>query len=122
MSFQPGQSGNPGGRPKKKLFADALRLQVLRPLEFDESGKPKPPLLPQNPREIDAIVNALVIESRFGENRTQAAKEIRDTLDGKPAQSLEHSGMIASTHEELLKQLDSLLDDSDGEVDTPSAA
>lgn len=121
MPFEPGQSGNPGGRPKKKIFADALRLQVLRPLEFDEEGNQKLPTLPDKPRQIDAIVNALIVESRIGKNLTQAAKEIRDTLDGKPAQAIEHSGMIATTHEELLKQIDSA-DDTDGEVDTAPSA
>jgi hypothetical protein len=119
--FEKGQSGNPGGRPKRQLFTEALRIQALRPVELDESGQPKLPELPNNPRQIDVIANTLIVEARTGENRTQAIKEIRDTLQGKPAQSLEHSGMIASTHEELLKQLDNETDDADGESDTPPA-
>ncbi len=51
-----------------------------------------------------------------------AIREISDRLEGKPAQAIEHSGMIAATHEELRKQLDSQSDDADGESDTPPAA
>ncbi len=67
------------------------------------------------------VANNLIVEARTGENRVQAIKEIRDTLDGKPAQSVEHSGMIATTHEEYLKQLDDI-HDADREEDTPPAA
>ena len=28
MPFQKGRSGNPGGRPKEKPFADALRMEI----------------------------------------------------------------------------------------------
>ena len=112
MPFEPGKSGNPGGRPKTKLFADALRVQVSRPI-----GKTF--TKPTKGRVIDEIAYYLVHDARTakGSVRTQAAKEIRDTLDGKPAQALEHSGMIATTHEEYLKQLNGM-NDTDREEDT----
>jgi hypothetical protein len=105
MPFEKGQSGNPGGRPKRKIFTDAMRVQLLSPVTFGADGRVLPPELPTNPRYVDVVANQMIIEAYSGENSTQAGKEIRDTTDGKPAQSLEHSGMIASTHEELLKQL-----------------
>jgi hypothetical protein len=121
MPFEKGNRANPGGRPKTKHFTDALRLQALRPVEFDDEGKIKPPPLPDKPRYIDVITNRLIADSIAGLATIQASKEVRDTLEGKPAQSVEHSGVIATTHEEYLKQLDSLPDDADGENDTAPA-
>ena len=77
MPFEPGQSGNPGGRYRgEKLWADALRLAVKR----TDGDKTK----------LAQIAEKLVDEAVAG--NIQAAKEIGDRLDGKAIQALEHSG------------------------------
>lgn len=77
MPFEPGQSGNPGGRSRgEKLWADALRLAVKR----TDGDKTK----------LAQIAEKLVDEAVAG--NIQAAKEIGDRLDGKAIQALEHSG------------------------------
>ena len=101
MPFKPGQSGNPGGRPKendeiKKLAKTHGPLAIERLAHWAKSD---------NARASVAASQALL-----------------DRGFGKPEQAIEHSGMIATTHEELLKQLDSLPDDADREDDTPPAA
>lgn len=72
--FQPGQSGNPGGKPKQKEMRDALRL-ALR----DDVDAP-----PRN--KMDAIVRAHVEKALEGD--MAAIKEIYDRIDGKVAQAI----------------------------------
>jgi hypothetical protein len=72
MPFKPGQSGNPGGRPKKKLFREAL-TKVL-----DAAG--------EDSEKLTAIAQALYDKAKTGD--VSAIKEVRDTLDGKPAQAI----------------------------------
>ena len=71
MAFQKGKSGNPGGRPKDKPWADALRLVVFRD---DMEGK----------RRLLAIAEKCAESAMNGD--MQAIKEIGDRLDGRPAQ------------------------------------
>jgi hypothetical protein len=106
MSFQKGISGNPGGKKKGRPWRDAIERALKRRIaENDLQG-------------IDKLADALIDKGIAGD--VIAIREIGDRLEGKPAQAVEHSGMIATTHEELLKQLDSA-DDTDGEVDTAPA-
>jgi hypothetical protein len=107
MSFQKGISGNPGGKKKGRPWRDAIERALKRRLaENDFEG-------------IDRLADALIDRGLAGD--IMAIREVGDRLEGKPAQAVEHSGMIATTHEELLKQLDSLPDDADGEDDTAPA-
>jgi hypothetical protein len=69
--FMPGQSGNPGGRPKKPI-ADALR----RALGSSET--------------VDEFVAGILKAAKSG--NPQAFTAIRDTIEGKPNQTLEHVG------------------------------
>jgi len=91
MPFQKGKSGNPSGRPKEKAFADAVRLAVNR------EG-------PDGRRKLQAIAEKLADAAVAGE--PWAIAQIGDRLDGKPAQSLEHSGDMTLRHEDALEQLD----------------
>lgn len=75
MTFQPGQSGNPGGRGKLKPFRDALNIELASALNGDECIAPKGSLR-WNARQL--------IE--MGE--IAAIREIADRLDGKVAQAL----------------------------------
>lgn len=72
MTFAPGQSGNPGGRPKERPFRDALRLEIAAAGE--------------NQRKLRAIARALLDRAETGD--VPAIVQLRDTLDGKPAQTI----------------------------------
>jgi hypothetical protein len=66
--FKPGESGNPGGRPRVAYFRRALETILT------EGGEPAQ-------RLID-LVEAQERKARRGD--TRAAEFLRDTLDGKP--------------------------------------
>ncbi len=68
MKFQPGQSGNPGGRPKRKPISDAY-ADVLC-----DSAKLK------------AFAKAVVDKAIAGD--IQAAKEVADRLEGRAESNL----------------------------------
>ena len=70
--WRPGQSGNPGGRPKTKPFKDALEA------ELKAAGDDGPSLR--------KIARALVEKAAAGD--MQAIKELADRLDGKSMQAL----------------------------------
>ena len=76
--FQPGQSGNPGGRPKGvSLTAElnALLAEVKR-------GKV----------EARAVVEAIVREAKKG--NVKAFTAIADRTEGKPIQPIKHEGEV----------------------------
>lgn len=76
MAFEKGQSGNPGGRPKERAFADALRLAVNAEIESEGAKKKK----------LRVIAERLVAEAMAGES--WAVQQVADRLDGKPAQAI----------------------------------
>jgi len=67
MPFAKGQSGNPGGRPKDKPFADALRMELMA------AGA--------DHRKLRKIARALIAKAEDGD--LPAIREIADRLDGK---------------------------------------
>jgi hypothetical protein len=67
MPFAKGQSGNPGGRPKDKPFADALRMELMA------AGA--------DHRALRKIARALIAKAEDGD--LPAIREIADRLDGK---------------------------------------
>ena len=71
MPFKKGSSGNPGGRPKDKAFADAVRVAVNR--DGDDGRK-----------KLTMLAEKLVDFALAGEG--WAMQQIADRLDGKPAQ------------------------------------
>lgn len=75
MAFQPGQSGNPGGRPKDKPFRDALRMELAALGEND-------------PRALRGLARKLLASAADGDNTLAAIREVADRLDGKPAQGI----------------------------------
>jgi hypothetical protein len=82
--FQPGQSGNPNGRPKSKPFKQALQ-KALRAAEDDS--------------EMMARI-ALALVTKASEGDVPAIKEIADRLDGKVTQPIsgdEDGGPITIT-------------------------
>jgi hypothetical protein len=77
--FQKGVSGNPGGRPVKKPFRDAL-LKAIQ--NTDGDYKPK--------TELEKIAfNLITIAKSSGKGAVHAIKEIIDRVDGKAVPSEE---------------------------------
>lgn len=73
--FQPGQSGNPGGRPKRKLISDALKDMLEKVLESGDHT------------QAEAIGVAMIAAAISGD--VKAATFVRDTVEGKPLQKIE---------------------------------
>jgi hypothetical protein len=73
MAFQPGQSGNPGGRPKTKPFADALRMELAA--------------LGEDQKALRDVAKKL-ITTALGDSKDSlpAIKELVDRTDGKAVQ------------------------------------
>lgn len=91
--FKPGVSGNPGGRPKTRPFADALRA------ELEAAG---------DDGEVLRLIAAKLIEDAKSGNLA-AVKELADRLDGKPAQQIAMDARISGmTHEDWLEALEEL--------------
>ena len=65
--FQPGQSGNPSGRPKTKPFKEAIQ-RALKAAGDDDTM-------------LELVANALVAKAQQGD--VPAIKELADRLDGK---------------------------------------
>jgi hypothetical protein len=77
MPFEPGQSGNPGGRSKnEKLYRDALRKAVLAIADSD----------PDKRKKIELIAEKHV-ESCL-EGKQDAINALADRLDGKAVQAI----------------------------------
>lgn len=72
--FRPGISGNPGGRPRRRLVDLALDEQLAA----------------DNYAKAVAIAKALIDRAISGD--VQAAKLIAERTEGKPTQKVEHSG------------------------------
>ena len=71
-SFAPGRSGNPGGRPKSKDFAEALRIE-LNEADGDTT-------------KLRKLAAKLVQIGMDGD--LNAIREIADRIDGKPTQDV----------------------------------
>jgi hypothetical protein len=77
VTFQPGQSGNPGGRSKnEKLYRDALRKAICQIADDD----------PQKRKKLDLIAEAHVTKAMTGD--VPAINSLADRLDGKPVQAI----------------------------------
>lgn len=75
MAFQPGQSGNAGGRSKEKIWRNAIERAVQRAT----TGR-------IDYAKLDELADKLLSLAADGD--MQALKEIGDRLDGKPAQAI----------------------------------
>lgn len=77
MPFEPGKSGNPGGRSKAKPYQEAL-LKVLKRDEDDE--------MPAGKTYLDKLARKHVVQALDGD--VALIRDIADRLDGKPAQAI----------------------------------
>lgn len=87
---------NPGGKPKQKIWREA----ILDALNTNPSGEPR------NAQKLQAISEALIVAAKAGD--LHAIKEIGDRIDGKVPQGLiggsdEDKPLFPSTVEIILK-------------------
>lgn len=75
MPFEPGKSGNPGGRPKHKPFQEALRMEAIA-AEKGEPCEAKPGSLRWNARKL------------LEQGDVPSIRELADRLDGKVPQGI----------------------------------
>ena len=75
MAFQPGKSGNPGGRAKERQFADALRMELAAAGEDNKALR-------------GIARNLINLAQKDDEKALPAINAIADRLDGKPAQAV----------------------------------
>jgi Family of unknown function (DUF5681) len=73
-SWKKGQSGNPGGRPKR-LITDAYEAQLIQPVKGDNQK-----------RTYAELIAAAQIRKALRGN-TMAAKEVTDRIEGKTRQA-----------------------------------
>ena len=102
--WKPGQSGNPGGRPRRDAISAALRQQLAIQASDDRSVA-------------DVVAAALIKRALRGDVR--AIREVADRTEGRPRQQLEIETRATVDHEpqldldrltiEQLAQLEQLL-------------
>lgn len=74
MTFAPGQSGNPAGRPKRaKLWSEAIQRAIKRRETTD-------------PQALEKLADKLLNQVDAGD--VPAMKELGDRLEGKVAQAI----------------------------------
>lgn len=115
MAFEKGKSGNAGGRPKEKAFADAVRVAVNRIDETDAEKRKKLMLL------ADKLVECAL------KGEGWAMQQIADRLDGKPAQEStvtidDKRDATDWTREELVNFLRDATADRSGTAETDGRA
>jgi hypothetical protein len=90
--FQPGQSGNPTGRPPTRGLVNALKFAVSQQLENGQTVE-------------EAIAKVLIDEALYGKHRVAAINSIYDRIEGRPKQS------IALDYEQHREELAGMTDD-----------
>ena len=72
--FKPGQSGNPGGRPRTAKLSEACRAKLASPIPGDPEGR----------SFADVIADKFALQALKGDIR--AAQELADRAEGRPSQ------------------------------------
>ena len=85
--WKPGQSGNPGGRAKRKPLTDAYAAVLDRTIPPDMARSLH---LPESATYAEVIAMSLLREAVKG--KVNAAAELADRTEGRVAQAVEHSG------------------------------
>jgi hypothetical protein len=79
-AFQPGQSGNPSGRPAKPFTAALLRIVEKKKIANDPDGRAL----------LDAIAQQLVAKASKGD--LASIRELADRIEGTPQRSITLGG------------------------------
>lgn len=92
--YGPGQSGNPSGRPKKKPITDRYheQLETIAPPDIaEELGLP-----PGKATMADVIARRMAIRAVSSNRAVEAAREMREAVEGKAPQAFElkHGGEV----------------------------
>jgi hypothetical protein len=82
--WKPGQSGNPGGRPKRDAITSALLLQLEQPNTDTETIA-------------DSIAAVLVKRALSGDVR--AIREIADRTEGRPRQQIKVEAQLQDSED-----------------------
>ena len=85
--WKPGESGNPGGRPRRKPLSDAYAALLNEPVPEAEAAKLK---LKPGATYADIIAMSLMREAIKG--KVPAASEMADRIEGRAIQTQEISG------------------------------
>ena len=88
QKFQPGQSGNPAGKPRGTQHS-STRLRRL----LDAVQKAKNPVTKQEEEFTTLELMDAAMISRALKGDVKAYREILDRVEGKPSQPIEHSGI-----------------------------
>ena len=83
--FMPGQSGNAGGRPKRKPLTDALNAALSETVAEEIRHKLN---LKDGATYAEVLALSIVREAVTGKNKVQAFAEIADRVEGKVTQSI----------------------------------
>ena len=113
--WKPGESGNPAGRPKKRPISERYEARAEMPLDEELRAVLK---LPKGATYGDALAFAQFRSAIKG--KADAAREIREAVEGRTAQRLELTGAeggpiqheavdLSGLSDEELDQLDELL-------------
>ena len=83
--FQPGESGNPGGRPKSSIYADAVRKVLSQELPADLRANE------QDKRTFAEAIAEQIARMALAGNLS-AAQELANRSDGTPVSSTANGG------------------------------
>jgi hypothetical protein len=92
--WRPGQSGNPGGRPKRTPLTDACREVLAQPVPGDTKGR----------TYAKAIAEKLAARAVEGDIR--AAQELADRAEGKARQTVQIENMALKQAFECMSEVE----------------
>ncbi len=95
--FQPGQSGNPSGRPKSKVLSDAYRRELEKVDLTDERGR----------TFAEILAERAVAKAASGD--VAALREIADRTEGKAKQTIT---LTLDKREQIERAVDRLMSDA----------
>ncbi len=97
MAFKPGTSGNPGGKPKERIWGDAIKAAMREHTN-------------ETDLKVAAKKIAFALVKAADQGDITALKEIGQRLDGAPeaSVSVEHSGTVATDATGLFSTLEFL--------------
>ena len=103
--FEPGKSGNPLGRPKKRPLSEAYQWFLEQPVSKNDREK----MLKDHGIKLpDKATNAYVVAVGLGKlapKEHQSAKEMREATEGKATVRVELSGPDGGPIEEVYSEM-----------------